>query len=190
MFTGTSVIRTFHGNALVGNMLGYFLNPKNWFLSDKEKQIAKLNYALSGEELERALVRLEDPESRDFKIGMLNIDIKYNYINQGAYDKAVATLDNEPYVKVLSIDLDPKTPGAGYFELDFNEQFVEYLANSGYEGTEPEQIVDNWFSDLCRNIVLADLQDENGEPKSYMVDSKEGQIIQRLKMDDDRAEYS
>ena len=170
-------------------MIGYFLNPKNWFLSDKEKQIAKLNYALSGEELERALVRLEDPESRDFKIGMLNIDMKYNYITQHQYDKSVATLDGEPIVKVLDIDLDPKSPGAGFFELDFNEHFVEFLANSGYEGVEPDEIVDSWFNDLCRNIVLADLQDANGDPRSFMTDSKEGQIIQRLKTGDDTAEY-
>ena len=81
-------------------------------------------------------------------------------------------------------------PSQGFFELDFNEHFVEYLANSGYDGVESDEIVDAWFSDLCRNIVLQDLEDENGNPKSFDVDSKEGLLIQRLKGDGDTAEYS
>jgi hypothetical protein len=88
------------------------------------------------------------------------------------------------------MDLDQENPGAGHFELDFNEHFVEYLANSGYEGAEEDTIVDNWFNDLCRNIVLSELEDEAGDPKSFDVSSKEGLIIQRLKTGEDSAEYS
>ena len=41
-----------------------------------------------------------------------------------------------------------------------------------------------------QNIVLSDLEDEDGVTNSYDVDSKEGLIIQRLKTDEDTAEYS
>jgi hypothetical protein len=170
--------------------MNYYLNPKNWFLKGKDASIAKLESVLTGEELQRALLRLEDTESHEFKLGMLNLDVNYNHITQHQYDKDVATLTEEPYIRVINMELDPKNPGAGHFELDFNEHFVEYLANSGYEGVEPDQIVDNWFNDLCRNIVLSDLEDDAGDPKSFDVTSKEGLIIQRLKTGEDSAEYS
>lgn len=88
------------------------------------------------------------------------------------------------------MELDKDKPGSGFFELDFNEEFVEYLANSGYEGTEPDKIVDNWFNDLCKNIVMEGLEDEEGVAKSVDAKSKEGLIVQRLKTGDDTAEYS
>ena len=88
------------------------------------------------------------------------------------------------------MELDKEKPGSGFFELDFNEEFVEYLANSGYEGTEPDRIVDNWFNDLCKNIVMEGLEDEEGVTKSVDAKSKEGLIVQRLKTGEDTAEYS
>lgn len=170
--------------------MNYYLNPKNWFLKGNDAKIAKLESVLDGEELERAKLRLEDPESHEFKLGMINLDVQYNHITQNEYDKQFATLSDEPYIKVINMDLDPSNPGAGHFELDFNENFVEYLANSGYEGIEPDEIVDSWFNDLCKNIVLSDLETPEGDPKSFDVTSKEGLIIQRLKTDTGTAEYS
>jgi hypothetical protein len=171
-------------------MNSFYLNPKNWFLSGVDKEIAKARATKSGEDLARVLADLQSITENDKKLAHLGIDLDYNRITQNEYDKEVATLHGEPYIKVINIDLDQKSPGSGYFELDFNEHFVEYLANSGYGGVEPEEIVDAWFSDLCKNIVMSDLEDENGDPRSFMADSKEGRIIQRLKMDNDTAEYS
>ena len=71
-----------------------------------------------------------------------------------------------------------------------NDNFVEYLAQNGYEGIEQDQIVDNWFNDLCKNIVLNDLEDEEGVRRSVMTDSKEGLIISKVKTDKNTSEYS
>lgn len=149
--------------------------PKTWFMTD--------------EEIKRSEARQIENE-RDMEERFAEIDREFDRITQDEYEKKIATLNGEPYVKVLNIDLDDNAPGAGFFELDFNEHFVEYLANSGYEGVEPEQIVDNWFNDLCKNIVLSELEDDDGVANSFDVTSKEGLIIQRLKTDDDTAEYS
>lgn len=144
---------------------------------------------MTDEEIKRSEARQIENE-RDMEERFAEIDREFNRITQDEYEKKIATLNGEPYVKVLNIDLDDNAPGAGFFELDFNEHFVEYLANSGYEGVEPEQIVDNWFNDLCKNIVLSELEDDDGIANSFDVTSKEGLIIQRLKTDDDTAEYS
>lgn len=144
---------------------------------------------MTDEEIKRSEARqIENEKVMEERIS--EIDLEFGRITQDEHDKKVATLNGDPYVKVLNIDLDENAPGAGFFELDFNEHFVEYLANSGYEGIEPDEIVDNWFNDLCKNIVLNDLEDDAGDPKSFDVASKEGLIIQRLKTGDDSAEYS
>ena len=144
---------------------------------------------MTDEEIKRSEARQIENE-RDMEKRISEIDLEFGRISQEEHDKKVATLNGEPYIKVVNLDLDEKSPGAGFFELDFNEHFVEYLANSGYEGVEPDEIVDNWFNDLCQNIVMEGLEDDDGTAKSFMADSKEGLIIQRLKTDEDTAEYS
>ena len=151
------------------------LKPKTWFMTD--------------EEIKRSEARQIENE-KDMEERISEIDLEFGRISQDEHDKKVATLRGEPYIKVVNLDLDEKSPGTGFFELDFNEHFVEYLANSGYEGIEPDEIVDNWFNDLCQNIVMEGLEDEDGIAKSCMSTSKEGLIIQRLKTDEDTAEYS
>lgn len=59
-----------------------------------------------------------------------------------------------PWVKVIEVHFDKDNPGRGYFELDWNEDFVGLLGEAGYAGANSEAIVDLWFNDLCRSIVL------------------------------------
>ena len=60
----------------------------------------------------------------------------------------------EPFIDVLqTIFEDPKNPGAGYFELDWNDIFVKSLTEAGYSGRTDDEIVNMWFDDLCRGVV-------------------------------------
>lgn len=68
--------------------------------------------------------------------------------------KQIATQNNEPYINIISMELDPNNVGVGAIELDWNEFFVAKLLKSGYKGATDEQIVDQWFQDVCRNIVM------------------------------------
>lgn len=146
-------------------------------------KISPYEFAIKEAEL---LITDEDELAR----AKLSADLYHKVVTKQQYDHKLADLNNEPYVAVLNIDFDTKNPSNGYFELDFNEHFVEYLANNGYNGIEPEEIVNEWFSDLCKNIVLEDMIDEKGNPKSFLTDSKEGQLVQRLKVNDNFSEYS
>ena len=69
-------------------------------------------------------------------------------------EKDLATEKREPYVTILHVDIDENNPGNGSFELDWNEYFVAKLAKAGYQGKTDEQIVDQWFQDVCRHVVL------------------------------------
>jgi hypothetical protein len=70
--------------------------------------------------------------------------------------KELATEAGEPYISILSVELDPDDIGNGSFELDWNEVFVARLVKAGYmqrkEDTD-DIIVDRWFQTICRNIL-------------------------------------
>lgn len=59
-----------------------------------------------------------------------------------------------PWVKVVDVHFDKDNPTQGYFELDWNDDFVGLLGEAGYAGETPEAIVDLWFNDLCRSVAL------------------------------------
>jgi hypothetical protein len=73
---------------------------------------------------------------------------------KSAKDKA--TEEGEPYINVVSVDLDPDDVGNGAFELDWNDVFVAKLVRAGYQMKPSDtdaEIVDRWFQSVCRNIL-------------------------------------
>lgn len=78
-------------------------------------------------------------------------------------EKQAATVRNEPWVAVLDTKFNPENPRNGFFELDWNDLFVEQLRRAGY-GTEhdpEEEIVDRWFRDLAYQMLIEAEQDPN-----------------------------
>ena len=75
-------------------------------------------------------------------------------------EKALANVDNEPWVKVLNVDVNEENVSQGFFELDWNEQFVEMLVENGYTGNSPEETVNGWFTDVCRGIIREESADD------------------------------
>ncbi len=66
--------------------------------------------------------------------------------------KELATQKKEPWVSVINTHVNKENIKNGFFELDWNEYFVLELRSAGYNGVTDEEIVDQWFSDLCRNV--------------------------------------
>ena len=66
--------------------------------------------------------------------------------------KERATVNKEPWVAVLNTHVNSENIRNGFFELDWNEYFVLQLKSAGYKGKTDEEIVDQWFSELCRNV--------------------------------------
>lgn len=70
--------------------------------------------------------------------------------------KEIANEKGEPYVSIISVELDPENMGNGAFELDWNDKFITNLVRAGYQQkpNEPDaDIVDRWFADVCRNVI-------------------------------------
>ena len=71
-------------------------------------------------------------------------------------EKQAATEAGEPWVAVLDTQVNPENIRNGFFELDWNNEFIERLLDAGYKGESNEAIVDAWF----RTIVVQMLEDE------------------------------
>jgi hypothetical protein len=72
-------------------------------------------------------------------------------------EKEIAGEKGEPYVNILSMDVDPENMQNGAFELDWNDKFVANLVRAGYQKDPKDtdaDIVDRWFTAVCRNVVL------------------------------------
>lgn len=105
---------------------------------------------------------------------------RLNELEELAKDpKKEATDKGEPYINILEIEMDPNSTGIGSFELDWNHYFIKYLKTNGYTGESDEQIVDKWFQDVCRNVVLETYEQHAAQNKTY---------VQKRKIDDNRTE--
>lgn len=71
-------------------------------------------------------------------------------------EKDAATAAGEPWVAVLDTQINPDNIRNGFFELDWNNEFIEQLLDAGYSGESQEEIVDGWF----KTIVMQMLEEE------------------------------
>jgi len=98
--------------------------------------------------------------------------------------KQLATEKGEPYVAVLSMDVDPNNLHQGAFELDWNEIFVARLVKAGYmmKPTDTDgEIVDRWFQNVCRHVVMETWEQEQAIKNS-------GMYVQKRDLGDGRSE--
>ena len=101
--------------------------------------------------------------------------------------KQIATENNEPYVAIVTMDIDPNNLHQGAFELDWNEIFIARLVKAGYmmKPTDADSdIVDRWFQNVCRHVVM-----ETWEQDQAMRNSAGGYVHTR-DIGDGRTEIS
>ena len=85
------------------------------------------------------------------------------------------------------MDVDPSDISAGSFELDWNEKFVADLVRHGYmmnKNDTDADIVDRWFTAVCRNVVL-----ETFEQEQAMIPERD-RVIKSRNIGDGRSEVS
>ena len=90
--------------------------------------------------------------------------------------KERATARGEPYVAVLDTKVNPDNVRNGFFELDWNAEFIVQLkqAGYGYEGDPEEEIVDRWFRDLAANMLVEAGQDPSRSSAGFINVNKLG----------------
>jgi len=95
--------------------------------------------------------------------------------------KELATERKEPWVGVLETHVNKENVRNGFFELDWNEYFIVQLKGAGYNGGTDEEIIDNWFQDLCRNV---------GAESGVNMERRGSGFVNRALRDDGKSEVS
>jgi len=104
----------------------------------------------------------------------------------GMTPRQIADAKGEPWVSVINVELDPTNIGNGAFELDWNEKFITNLVRAGYKGKTDADMVDQWFSDVCRNVLAENYEQwEANQP----MDARP-RVIDRKDLGDGRTEVS
>lgn len=100
------------------------------------------------------IAELQNPDKDKVEtlIALLDVDLAHGKITELAHAKEKATLLEEPWIGIVDqgFDADKGINGI-YFEFDWNESWIVYLRMNGYIGASDEQVVDQWFSDVCRS---------------------------------------
>jgi hypothetical protein len=97
-----------------------------------------------------------------------------------AKEKEEATRAGKPWVGVLDTQVNPENIKNGFFELDWNNEFIEQLLDAGYSGESNEQIVDAWFRTIAMQVL-----DEQGQSTN-----REMGYVQTKPIDKDKSEVS
>jgi len=97
--------------------------------------------------------------------------------------KERADAAGEPWVDVLSFNLDQGDLNYGNFELDWNPTFVARLVKAGFQGKDDAAIVDQWFKVLCGSVATDLYAQEIADPEKR-------RIIKTKKLGNGRTEIS
>ena len=132
-----------------------------------------------------AAIQFPDESSLERQIALLTADYTHGQIDKLEYDKTLAIAKNEPWVGIVDNGFNSEDGVNGlYFELDWNDQWVEHLRKNGYHGVSDEQIVEQWFSDVCRSQAEETPVDDDSP-----VPFNSGRVINRRR-GDNGTEYS
>lgn len=133
---------------------------------------AKLKMELARIELahgaisEREFAEIEAKETLtgiDLAIKLLEIEFKYSgTMTENEFNKKIANLKDEPFICVVKSEFDASMGINGVaFEFDWNERWIKDLVAAGYSGSNEDELIQKWFEDLCRSVLLdsADIHD-------------------------------
>jgi len=83
-------------------------------------------------------------------------------------EKEEATRRGEPWVAVIDTQVNDKNIRNGFFELDWNNEFIEMLLDHGFEGESAEAIVDHWFKNVVAQILAEEGQEYDGREMGHI----------------------
>jgi hypothetical protein len=123
-------------------------------LALKQLEIDKRYAKLTAVEYEHKVLDLTESDEKTRQLKHLAIDLSWGSISLAEHDHKAADIKGEPWCIVLSSKFDPEKETGFELELDYNEYFVKFLTEKGYKGLSDDQIVEEWFNDLCKSIAF------------------------------------
>jgi len=120
---------------------------------------------------DRQKVDISDKEDTEKQISLLEVDLAHGKITKDQHDRKKADLLGEPWVSMPRINWDPSISSRTYFQLDYNEHFLEFLRENGYEGEE-DDVVSTWLNDICISIA----EEISGLDAEMLTPSRRGDV--------------
>lgn len=107
------------------------------YIDEYERDIRLLDF-FEGDEEERVIAEVE-------------IEMRHGKIPSKQGEKIIATLKNEPWIAIIDDEYDWHLGTSGFrIEFDWNDLWIEELRRHGYSGETEEEIVEQWFQEVCR----------------------------------------
>ena len=132
-------------------------------------------------EYDCAILEKETHDENTKLRSILEIEFKHGKISQPEYERKLADINQEPWVAMPKVSWNPADPGKTFFDIDYNEFFVQDLRNHGYQGTETE-IIDTWMNDICS--AVADEMSQQQMPDTFV------STVKKVRVSKDRTEHS
>lgn len=148
-------------NKMANKLIPFAMTPKGLMTKGKTRQIAQANYELEGIELKKALAIIDCDTDEAKAKAETQVELQEGVITQSEAEKRDAIVDKKPWVDVKKMDVNVDDPKQGYMELDWNDEFVAMLQNKGYTGESDESVVNKWFNDICRTVLLQEIEDQD-----------------------------
>ena len=146
---------------MANKLIPFGMTPKGLTTKGKAREIAKANYELEGIELKKAVAMIECDTDEDKAKAEIKVELQEGVITQSEAEKREASVDKKPWVDVKKMDVNVDDPKQGYMELDWNDEFVAMLQDKGYTGDSDEAVVNKWFNDICRTVLLQEMEDQD-----------------------------
>lgn len=156
----------------MGNTMSNTLNGiKNWWNRREIEQANKF------EEFQRQVeaLRAEHYEVRQqndaIKSELAVVEAELAAANEILDADAAKRTSTEPWVEIKSERLDPVK--GMVIELDWNEAFIQHLADNGITGRDEDTVVQKWiamlYSQLMDSLEFSSIErtDVHGSPKDY-----------------------
>ena len=107
-------------------------------------------------DFERLMVKEAFKEGLDRNLALLEIDYGYSEITKFEYEKQKSILEEKPWIGIVDQGFDMEQGVNGvFFEFDWNIFWIDYLRLNGYLAKTEEEIVEQWFQDVCRATALS-----------------------------------
>lgn len=117
--------------------------------------------------------------AREKNLKLLDVDLMHGRITNQEYERRKADVLEEPWIAMPKISWDPENSTKTYFELDYNEFFLNYLRDNGYQGTDDE-CINRWLNDICFSVL-----EEMNQPEPELVST-----IRKIRLPDGKTEHS
>ena len=127
---------------------------------------------------DKNIAELVEP-AKERQLAVASVDLKHQKITESEYERRKADILNEPWISMPKIAWDPENSSKTYFELDYNEAFVNYLRENNYQGSD-DDCINKWLSDICFSVL-----DDMNQPEPELATT-----IRRVRLPDGKTEHS